>query len=594
MPSKAVDRVLAYLWALECNPRGNDQRGWDALCPAHEDRNPSFHLGEGDDGRALVYCHAGCTLEEIAAALHLDPADLFEPDPDRDDKPVKREVVERYDYVDEAGKLLFQVERMRPKGFRQRRPGPNGSWQYALGDVRRVMYRLPQVIEAVKAGKGVVVVEGERDVHTLEAKGQVATTCPGGAGKWREEYSVYLRGAKVAVIQDVDPVDPKTGKRHGQEHAEQVKRSLEAVGANVTMLQPAVGKDVTDHVKAGLKLGQLVPAGETRTERLQVLSAPEVMRLPEPNADGYLLGPLIFRGYRIVIGGHTGHGKTTLVMHMVASAVNGTDFLDSHWHGRGGLKALIVDVEQGTKSIKRVLREVGLESNPNVKYLRVPDGLALDTDEDAINFMEKTFLEGQFDVVVADPLYKLSRGDANDAQAATELCRRFDAWRDRFGWALLIPQHCRKPAARAALSPHDLFGSSAYLWGAEVVLGIERPQTAEDGAFSMFHMWKDRDGEIAETMPVNSRWGLMFDRLTGFHRAVKPKRLHSKDVIHGLLKQADRPLTAYELQDMWPADKAPKIRTIRDALESIPGCTHDGCAALMERRYQLPVAMFDE
>jgi hypothetical protein len=591
MPSKAVERVLMHLWAQDITFKGSDQHGYTACCPAHDDRNPSFKLDEGDDGRALVYCHAGCTLEEIAAALQIPLTDLFEPDPD---KPVKREVVERYDYTDEHGELLFQVERLHPKGFRQRRPKGAG-WEYSLGDTRRVIYRLPQVIEALKAGKGVVIVEGERDVHTLESKGQVATTCPGGAGKWRDSYSVIFKGAKVAVIQDMDAPDPKTGKRPGQEHAEQVKASLEAVGAQVTMLQPAVGKDVTDHVNAGLKLGALVRAGEHQSkERLRVLSAPEVMALPDPDQEGYLLGPLIYRGYRIVIGGHTGHGKTTFAMCMVASAVKGEDFLDPHWHGKGGLRALIVDVEQGTKSVKRVLREVGLDNNMNVRYLRVPDGLALDSDKDAIAFMEKTFVEGRYDLVLCDPLYKLHRGDANDTQAATELMRRFDDWRDRYGFSLILPMHCRKPAARASLSPHDLFGSSAYQWGAEVLLGLERPQTADDGSFSLFHLWKDRDGEVAETMPLNGKWGLMFDRLTGFRRAQKPKRLNARDVIHQLLKGADSPLTAYDIQSAWPADRVPKIRTIRSALEGIPGVTHNGEEGLMARAYQLPVSMFDQ
>jgi hypothetical protein len=123
---------------------------------------------------------------------------------------------------------------------------------------------------------------------------------------------------------------------------------------------------------------------------------------------------------------------------------------------------------------------------------------------------------------------------------------------------------------------------------------LERPQTAEDGAFSLFHLWKDRDGELAEVMPLNGKWGLMFDRLTGFRRATKPKRLNARDVIHQLLKGADKPLTAYELQDMWPADKAPKIRTIRSSLEAIPGVTHNGEEGLMARAYQLPVSMFDQ
>ena len=161
--------------------------------------------------------------------------ELFEPD-DQPTDPTPPKVVERYDYVDEAGKLLYQVERMKPKGFRQRRPDGRGGWEYKLGDVRRVLYRLPQVIEAVAAGKLITVVEGERDVHTLEAKGKVATTCPGGAGKWRKEYSEVLRGAKVAIIQDVDLPDPKTGQRPGQEHAHAVRDSLEGVAAAVKML----------------------------------------------------------------------------------------------------------------------------------------------------------------------------------------------------------------------------------------------------------------------------------------------------------------------------------------------------------------------
>ncbi len=48
------------------------------------------------------------------------------------------------------------------------------------------------------------VVEGERDVHSLEAKGVVATTNAAGAGKWKGEYSEALRGAIVRVVADND------------------------------------------------------------------------------------------------------------------------------------------------------------------------------------------------------------------------------------------------------------------------------------------------------------------------------------------------------------------------------------------------------
>jgi putative DNA primase/helicase len=97
-----------------------------------------------------------------------------------------------YDYVDEAGKLLFQVLRYEPKSFKQRQA--NGDWN--LKDVRRVLYNLPGVIEAAANEYGICIVEGEEDVKILLANNIPATTCPGGAGKWRDEYNEYLRGRR--------------------------------------------------------------------------------------------------------------------------------------------------------------------------------------------------------------------------------------------------------------------------------------------------------------------------------------------------------------------------------------------------------------
>jgi hypothetical protein len=279
------------------------------------------------------------------------------------------------------------------------------------------------------------------------------------------------------------------------------------------VLQPAVGKDVTDHVKAGLPLSKLAEPGEIRppSARMEVLSAREVMQLPDPDEEGYLLGPLIYRGHRIVVGGWTGHGKTTFTLHMTAAATYGREFLG--WEGKGNLRALVVDVEQGTRTIKRRIRETGLEDSDRVKYLRVPDGLALNSDEDAIAMMEKIFVDGRYDIVLADPLYKLTTGDLNDTRAATELMRRFDDWRDRYQFALILPMHCRKPKPDSQLSPHDLFGSSAWQWGAEMLLGLERKSRSH----SWLHWWKDREGECTDVRAtVGQHWSLDFRRETGF------------------------------------------------------------------------------
>jgi len=43
--------------------------GWTARCPAHDDRTPSLAIGEAENGKVLVRCHAGCDQELVIGAL---------------------------------------------------------------------------------------------------------------------------------------------------------------------------------------------------------------------------------------------------------------------------------------------------------------------------------------------------------------------------------------------------------------------------------------------------------------------------------------------------------------------------------------------
>ena len=51
--------------------------GWTARCPAHNDLEPSLKIDQGEDGRVLLYCHAGCATPDIVRALGLRMSDLF-------------------------------------------------------------------------------------------------------------------------------------------------------------------------------------------------------------------------------------------------------------------------------------------------------------------------------------------------------------------------------------------------------------------------------------------------------------------------------------------------------------------------------------
>ena len=48
-----------------------------ACCPAHEDKSPSMRITERD-GRILVHCMAGCTPDDIIAAIGLQWTDLYD------------------------------------------------------------------------------------------------------------------------------------------------------------------------------------------------------------------------------------------------------------------------------------------------------------------------------------------------------------------------------------------------------------------------------------------------------------------------------------------------------------------------------------
>ena len=193
---------------------------WAALCPAHNDSEPSLSIAERD-GKILLHCFAGCTVEKICTALGIKKSDLFY---NNGQKQQRKQIVAKYNYVDEGGKLLYQVVRFHPKDFRQRRPGKRGGWIWNTRGVTKVLYNLPEVLKASE----VWLAEGEKDVGNLCELGLVATTVPGGAGKigscFKNNPGFFspLQGKTVYIIPDND----EPGKKHAQQLATVLSSNL--------------------------------------------------------------------------------------------------------------------------------------------------------------------------------------------------------------------------------------------------------------------------------------------------------------------------------------------------------------------------------
>lgn len=246
-------KLQEILTTLKAKPQGSQ---WIARCPAHKDKSPSLSVAQGDKG-ILLACHAGCSVSAIASALGFKVKDLFNPKEKPAAPTARRKIIKIYDYRDEMGTLLYQAVRFEPKGFSQRQPS-GGGWKWELNGVRRVLYRLPELLQADRS-EPVFVVEGEKDVDNLRALGLVAVCNPQGAGKWKEEFSEFLRDRKVVVLADND--------QPGRDHADAVAASTRKTARSVRVLSfnreiagiavPDKG-DVSDWLKAGGTKEQLL------------------------------------------------------------------------------------------------------------------------------------------------------------------------------------------------------------------------------------------------------------------------------------------------------------------------------------------------
>ena len=147
--SLAFERLIELLGDAVGHRNGSQA---EARCPAHDDRRASLSIGVGTEGdpSAVLVCQAGCAVEDVLAAIGLDKAALF-------DQSVRS--AGTGSSSDPAADLsLRQRGRQRscsrsawfahPERFLQRLPGRGPDWKGGIGDVRRVLYRLPQVMEA--------------------------------------------------------------------------------------------------------------------------------------------------------------------------------------------------------------------------------------------------------------------------------------------------------------------------------------------------------------------------------------------------------------------------------------------------------------
>lgn len=453
--------------------------GFDVCCPAHQDREPSLSIAYGTTHPVVLNCKAGCDPVDILAKLGMTWDDLCKPreqdSPARGEWTPHGEAVEVYSYVDEAGKLLFQVLRTAGKQFPQRVPDATrkSGWRWSLGSTRRVLYRLPRIIEAVKDGGIIYVCEGEKDVHALERAGVPATCNPGGAGKWRPEYAEFLRDAIVTVIPDTD--------KPGRAHAHQVAAALEGIAAAVEIAEPAVGKDAADHLAAGKSVADFII-----TKSADVAAEPELAQdlydlINEIDpAEVWVIPHLLERGDRLIWTGEEGLGKSMVTRQLAVSAAAGVHpFTDVLFAPQ---RVLFIDCENPKRKSRRRFRELSDKAaakrrpvpEGGLRIIHRPEGVDLSREEEQLWLLERVTAHKP-DLLVIGPLYKLHALDINEEQNARVIVGVLDQVRGIGDLALIVEAHAPHGAeGHRALRP---VGSSLFMRWPEFGYGIKRGGT---------------------------------------------------------------------------------------------------------------------
>ena len=342
------------------------------------------------------------------------------PSPAAESKPKERSrLVKTYDYVNATGELLFQVCRMEPKNFLQRRkpragddPADiKGGWVWKRDGIVQAPYRLPELIEAIADERTIFIDEGEKNVDNLIELGVPATCNAGGAGKWPDELTEFFRGANVVILPNNDPQTKNSRtdellfhpdgrpKLAGQDHAKMVAAKLEGVAASIRILSlpdlPPKG-DTTDWLEAGGTSEALYALVEERAvtpaeyqvyldanfrpkafaSRFGAFVWGEARTARKPYE--YSIKGLIPRKESVLIYGASQSGKSFFTQEIAMAVARGED-----WCGRKVRRGLVIycAAEAGTGFID----------------LRMP-GYAAGKDIDVFEFLPFVCLSRKFDL----------------------------------------------------------------------------------------------------------------------------------------------------------------------------------------------------
>ncbi len=474
-----------------------------AHCPRPElhtngDRSPSLTVNVEEGLLPCFVCGLQGNVHQVAKELGW-PALSSNGQGRRDGVPdrFKNQPIQAwYTYTNEYGQPTYKVARTSAKEFPVWAPViGDGGWGLKGKGVRMVPYHLHKLLKA----EFVFVVEGEKDVKTVEGMGLAATTFPGGAGSWRPDYSQWFKEKEVVVLPDND--------KPGREHAKVVGAGLFAHAKSVHILNlpglPEKG-DVTDWAKgkdpleAGEELCKLADAAP----RFRPPSKTVLLSEVQTESVSFLWHPYLLRRKVNLLEGDPGLGKSYLTL-AIAAALSLGKALPGSSETFTPQKTLILSTEDGAgDTIKPRLEGMGAnldlisawtpaseEERKNWKPLTLDDAGLEELDREMCTLSPT--------LVVLDPLFAFvgERRDINAANHMWAVMARLSILAEKHNSAIVAIRHLTKGSRGKSI--YRGIGSIDLTAAARSVLLVGAdPDSQEHGATKsvLFHIKHNLSG----------------------------------------------------------------------------------------------------
>lgn len=463
-------------------------------------------------------CFAGCSTETIVDKLGLTWKDLFDKNITKPsfnslgesvnptvltnrsqgvvyfDKSQGR-IHEVYPYVDEEGRLLYENVRYYPKNFRQRRYDVGGQAVWNLEGVRRVPYRLPEIIDAKAKGTDIFLCEGEKDADALRELGFVATSFK----NWKEEFNQFIEGVHVVVVQDHDIPgvtqateaakillksaasvkildmypDRELPDKGGLDISDYIRWCVEAEGADTDTLKERICL-VIDNTPNWKDAGAVRPNDYFRLQTTAERMA-ESRSKPTPRK---LFGDFWYEGEVCILFADTNVGKSILAVQIANAISKGID------PDRDGLlknnvpaqKVVYFDFELSAKQFELRFSEIdpvtGEASNP---YEFSTNLISADINPETADLGEfkhfEDFLNNALENAVATSGAKVLiidnitylRDETENARNALPMMKFLKGLKSKYDLSLLVLAHTPKRDAGKPIGRNDLQGSKMII-----------------------------------------------------------------------------------------------------------------------------------